>query len=93
MAAGSFTILGGATDYLLGTLAVGGHGAITGMANVTPRTVAKVYEMGSTGRVAEALELAGMISRAEYSLGKGGLLGGKVIVLALVLDSTPGSKC
>ncbi|ORX33850.1 hypothetical protein BD324DRAFT_653899 [Kockovaella imperatae] len=72
-----YTILGGATDYLLGTVAVGGHGAITGMTNVAPRAVAKVYELASSGRSAEALELAGLISRAEWSLGKGGLLGTK----------------
>jgi 4-hydroxy-2-oxoglutarate aldolase len=73
-----FTVLGGATDYLLGALAVGGKGAITGMANVAPRVCAKVFELHKLGKMDEALELAGSISRAEWSLGKGGILGTKV---------------
>lgn len=71
-------MLGGATDYLLGALAVGGEGAITGMANACPRACLKAYELAKTGKHAEALKLGGLISRAEWSLGKGGLLGTKV---------------
>jgi hypothetical protein len=70
--------LGGATDYLLGALAVGGKGAITGLANVAPRACAKAFELFQVGRHAEALEIAGEISKAEWSLGKGGILGTKV---------------
>lgn len=73
-----FTILGGTSDYLIGTLAVGGKGAITGMANITPRALAKVYDLVQAGKQAEALKLAGLISRSGWALGKGGLLGTKV---------------
>jgi 4-hydroxy-2-oxoglutarate aldolase len=73
-----FTVLGGASDYLLGTLAVGGKGAITGMANVTPRVLSKIYELSVTGHQAEALELASVLSSSEWALGKGGILGTKV---------------
>lgn len=77
-ASASFTILGGGSDYLLGTLAVGGEGAITGMANIAPAALQKVYELHTCGDHASALQLAGVISRAEWTLGKGGILGTKV---------------
>ncbi|WVF70756.1 hypothetical protein IAT40_005550 [Kwoniella sp. CBS 6097] len=76
-----FTILGGATDYLLGALAVGGQGAITGMANVAPRVCAKAFELASSGKVEEALEFAGLISQAEWGMGKGAILGTKYMVV------------
>lgn len=71
-------MLGGASDYLIGALAVGGEGAITGMANVTPRVIAKAYDLFQSGKQAEALKLAGLLSRSEWALGKGGVLGTKV---------------
>ncbi|WVQ71040.1 hypothetical protein IAR50_000565 [Cryptococcus sp. DSM 104548] len=75
-----FTILGGATDYLLGALAVGGQGAITGMANVAPRVCAKAFELAQAGKHEEALELAGAISTAEWGMGKGAILGTKYMI-------------
>ncbi|KAK8865827.1 hypothetical protein IAR55_000975 [Kwoniella newhampshirensis] len=75
-----FTILGGATDYLLGALAVGGQGAITGMANVAPRVCARAFELAQAGKHEEALEYAGAISVAEWGMGKGAILGTKYMV-------------
>ncbi|WVR05730.1 hypothetical protein IAU60_002755 [Kwoniella sp. DSM 27419] len=75
-----FTILGGATDYLLGAMAVGGQGAITGMANVAPRVCAKAFELAKAGRQQEALGFAGAISQAEWGMGKGAILGTKYMV-------------
>ncbi|WWC58389.1 uncharacterized protein I303_100929 [Kwoniella dejecticola CBS 10117] len=72
-----FTILGGATDYLLGSMAVGGQGAITGMANVAPRVCMKAFELSLQGKHEEALEYAQAISQAEWGMGKGGILGTK----------------
>lgn len=74
----SFTVLGGASDYLIGTLAVGGRGCISGMANICPRVLVKVYDLFLAGKTEEALELAGLISRSEWAIGKGGILGTKV---------------
>ncbi|KAF2447367.1 aldolase [Karstenula rhodostoma CBS 690.94] len=72
-----FTVLGGATDYLLGAAAYGVQGAITGSANVAPRVCIKVFGLASTGRIEEAKTLALEISRAEWALGKGNILGTK----------------
>lgn len=76
--AGSFTILGGATDYLLGCLSVGGHGAISGLASLAPRVCVRAFDLVNEGRLDEALELQKEMSKAEWGISKGGLLGNKV---------------
>ncbi|CAE6491643.1 unnamed protein product [Rhizoctonia solani] len=72
-----FTVFGGASDYLLAALAVGAQGAITGMANVTPRACVKAMDLWRAGKQDEARELAGAISRGEWALGKGWVTGTK----------------
>lgn len=76
--AAPFTVLGGATDYLLGTLAYGGKGAITGIANVAPRVCLKVYELALAGKAQEAAQLAGELSKGEWVMGRNNILGTKV---------------
>nr|ODO02536.1 hypothetical protein L204_01273 [Cryptococcus depauperatus CBS 7855] len=60
-----FTILGGATSYLLDALAVEGSRAITGLANVAPRLCVRVFDLWRSGQHEEALKHAGTISTAE----------------------------
>ncbi|CAE6479036.1 unnamed protein product [Rhizoctonia solani] len=72
-----FAVFGGASDYLLAALAVGAQGAITGMANVTPRACVKAMDLWRAGKEDEARELAGAISRGEWALGKGWVTGTK----------------
>ncbi|CUA76608.1 putative 4-hydroxy-2-oxoglutarate aldolase, mitochondrial [Rhizoctonia solani] len=72
-----FSVFGGASDYLLSALAVGAQGAITGMANVTPRACVKAMDLWRAGKQDEARELAGAISRGEWALGKGWVTGTK----------------
>lgn len=76
----------------MGALAVGGKGAITGMANVTPRVIAKAYELYEAGQHAEAIELAGLVSRSEWALGKGGILGTKVGAVMFTLYTARPTK-
>lgn len=78
MSSAPFTVLGGASDYLLGGLAVGGKGAITGMANVAPRVCLRAFELYQAGRAEEAMKYASAISTGEWAMGKGGILGTKV---------------
>jgi 4-hydroxy-2-oxoglutarate aldolase len=68
-----FLVFGGGSDYLIGALAVGAHGAITGMANVAPRLVVKLMELYQQGDMAEAIELQGQISAAEWAMMTGGV--------------------
>ncbi|EIW66318.1 hypothetical protein M231_05842 [Tremella mesenterica] len=72
-----FTVLGGATDYLLGTVAYGGDGAITGISNVAPRATIKVYELAKAGKFAEARKLAGEVSKGEWVMGRNKFTGAK----------------
>lgn len=69
----AFTVLGGASDYLIGALAVGAVGTITGMANMAPRTVVRVQQLWDQGKYDEARALQHVVSCAEWELGKGGV--------------------
>lgn len=74
-----FLVFAGGTDYLIGALAVGAHGAITGMANIIPRLLIKLIELYEQGQTAEAIELQGQISAAEWAVMTGGIPGIKVL--------------
>lgn len=56
------------------------------MSNVAPRACAKAYELHLAGKHDEALKLAGKISRAEWAMGKGGILGTKVRPFRLITE-------
>jgi len=63
-----FYVLGGASDYLAGALAVGAHGVITGIANVFPRVILRLYDLFKQGNLAEATKLQGEISAGEWGI-------------------------
>jgi len=69
----NFYVLGGASDYLIGALAVGAHGTITGIANFVPRVVLKLYDLFKQGKLAEATKLQGEVSAGEWSVLSGGI--------------------
>ncbi|OAQ72000.1 dihydrodipicolinate synthetase protein [Pochonia chlamydosporia 170] len=60
-----FSIYGGQSDALIGTLAAGAVGTIAGFANVFPRTIATVYKLYTQGRHNEATELHKKVALAE----------------------------
>lgn len=68
-------MLGGATDYLLGTLSYGGRGAITGLANIAPRACLRAYEAHLAGEHDTALTYAAAVSTAEGAFVKAQLTG------------------
>ncbi|PWN49953.1 aldolase [Violaceomyces palustris] len=76
----AFFVLGGASDYLTGALAVGAHGTITGMGNMAPRSVVEIQRLWDSAKYAEALKLQHVVSLAEWELGKGGVPIHKAIV-------------
>lgn len=47
------------------------------MANVAPRVCVEIFNLYNAGKHAEALKYASVVSRAEWSLGRGGILGTK----------------
>jgi 2-keto-3-deoxy-L-rhamnonate aldolase len=60
-----FTILGGASDYLIPSLVVGGSGCVTGVANIFPKCVAKLYALYQEGKIEEAVKFQGMLAYGE----------------------------
>lgn len=82
----SFLVFGGGSDYLIGSLAVGAAGAITGLANVAPRTVLRLVKLWEEGKREEALELQGQVSNAEAAIVTGGVPAFKVRASFLVDD-------
>lgn len=66
-----FAVFSGQSDWLLPCLISGGMGCVTGIGNVFPRAVAKLYELWQDGKVQEARELQGQIAQAESACKKG----------------------
>ncbi|KAE8353217.1 hypothetical protein BDV28DRAFT_133561 [Aspergillus coremiiformis] len=62
---GEFAIYGGQSDFLIGGLSVGSAGCIAAFANVFPRTVSRIYDLYTAGKVTEALELQQKAALAE----------------------------
>ncbi|KAJ4359424.1 hypothetical protein N0V95_002171 [Ascochyta clinopodiicola] len=60
-----FATFAGQADFLIGGLAVGAAGCVTGFGNIFPKTVVKIYELYSSGQHKEALELHRRAALAE----------------------------
>ncbi|KAG6866978.1 hypothetical protein C0991_003894 [Blastosporella zonata] len=80
-----FVVLGGFTDFLVPSAFVNGHGAITGLANVAPYTIAKVHQLSEAARkdlsfLPEAQRLQGVIARADYTIAKASISGTKFLL-------------
>jgi 4-hydroxy-2-oxoglutarate aldolase len=55
-------------------------GAVTGLANTHPRSCVKLFDLFQSGNLSEAQRLQGMVSRAEWGMGKTGMNGTKYAV-------------
>lgn len=80
-----FAIFGGQSDFLVAGLTVGSAGCISAFANVFPKTASRVYELFTTGKMAEAMELQRLSALAETPC-KGGIASTKY---AVALYSAP----
>lgn len=80
-----FLVLGGYADFIFPSSFVNGHGAITGLANVAPYSIAKLFELSEASRkdssvLPEAQRLQGIIARGDYTLAKASIAGTKFIL-------------
>lgn len=82
-------VLGGFVDFLLTSAFAPAHGAITGLGNVAPYTLAKLFDLSSraasTGSGAgelllEAQRIQGIVARADATIAKTGIAGTKYIL-------------
>ncbi|KAI0356319.1 dihydrodipicolinate synthetase [Trametes cingulata] len=80
-----FLVLGGFIDFILPSTFVNAHGAITGLANVAPYTIQRLYELSEAARtdlslLPEAQRLQGIVARADFTIAKAGISGTKALL-------------
>ncbi|KAI8969585.1 dihydrodipicolinate synthetase [Trametes punicea] len=80
-----FLVLGGFIDFLLPSTYVNAHGAITGLANVAPHTIQRLYELSEAtlqdpSLLPEAQRLQGIVARADFTIAKASIAGTKALL-------------
>ncbi|KAL4889025.1 hypothetical protein BDV59DRAFT_210576 [Aspergillus ambiguus] len=66
-----FSVHAGSSDWLLPCLIGGGAGCVTGIGNVFPKSVSKLYSLWKDGKIDEARKLQGLIAQAEKACKEG----------------------
>jgi 4-hydroxy-2-oxoglutarate aldolase len=61
----TFATFAGQADFLVGGLAVGSAGCVSAFSNIFPKTISKIYELYTTGKQQEALEMHRKAALAE----------------------------
>jgi L-threo-3-deoxy-hexylosonate aldolase len=77
-----FAVLGGFADFITPSTFAEGHGAISGLANVAPYTLVKLFQLSEASRkdlsvLPEAQHLQGIVARADYTIAKTSIAGTK----------------
>ncbi|KAH8093905.1 dihydrodipicolinate synthetase [Cristinia sonorae] len=80
-----FLVFGGFIDFLLPSTYANAHGAITGLGNVAPHAIAKLYEISEATRtdaslIPEAQRLQGIIARGDFTIAKSSIAGTKALL-------------
>ncbi|KAM0332017.1 hypothetical protein ACHAQA_002283 [Verticillium albo-atrum] len=75
-----FFVAGGSADFILQGMVVGGHGTISGLANVAPRACVRIMELVRTGRLLEARRLQAMVAKCDWVAIKTGFVGVKAAI-------------
>lgn len=66
-----FAVYAGQSDWLLPCLVGKGAGCVTGIGNVFPKSVCKLFSLWEEGKVSEATELQGIVAQAEKACKEG----------------------
>lgn len=72
-----FIVLGGSADFLVQTLAAGGHGILAGLANLAPKACLKTMELYRDGHMSEAQDMQDTVSNGDWTAIQGGVVGTK----------------
>ncbi|THH17531.1 hypothetical protein EW146_g3299 [Bondarzewia mesenterica] len=80
-----FLVLGGFIDFLVASTFANGHGAITGLANVAPHAIARLFELSvaavkEPSLLPEAQHLQGIVARADFTIAKASISGTKFLL-------------
>jgi 4-hydroxy-2-oxoglutarate aldolase len=73
-AAEPFRAFAGSADFTIQALAVGGHGIIAGLGNLAPRVCVRLLRLWHQGQTDKALELQGLVARADWVAIQGGFV-------------------
>lgn len=66
-----FAVFAGQSDWLVPCLSGGGQGCVTGVGNVFPKSVCRLYRLWEEGRIQEAVKLQGLVAQAEKACKEG----------------------
>lgn len=66
-----FSVFAGQSDWLLPCLVAKGAGCVTGIGNVFPKSVCKLFSLWEEARVEEATQLQGLVAQAEKACKEG----------------------
>ncbi|KIV79431.1 hypothetical protein PV11_06993 [Exophiala sideris] len=66
-----FGVYAGQSDWLVPCLSGGGHGCVTGIGNVFPKSVCRLYQLWQDGKIEEAIKLQGLVAQAEKACKEG----------------------
>ncbi|KAG5220873.1 dihydrodipicolinate synthetase [Salix suchowensis] len=75
----------GFVDFLTPSIFANAHGAITGLGNVAPHTLNKLFQLSEAALkdpslLPEAQRLQGIVARADYTIAKASIAGTKVLL-------------
>ncbi|KAH8660027.1 dihydrodipicolinate synthetase family protein [Xylariales sp. PMI_506] len=73
-----FRTFGGSADFLVQTLAVGGHGVIAGLANIAPAACVELASLWESGKQDQARKLQAIVARGDWTAIQGGFVAVKV---------------
>ena len=76
-AAPNFLVLAGSADFLVQSLAGGGHGILAGLANIAPKACTKTMELYLGGNIQHAQEMQERLSNGDWTAIQGGVIGVK----------------
>lgn len=78
-----YVTFAGMADFALQTMVSGGSAILAGCSNVIPRLSVHVFNLWNEGRLAEAIEIQGLLSDADWVLSKYGVAGTKSALQSL----------
>ncbi|KAH9885696.1 dihydrodipicolinate synthetase [Xylariomycetidae sp. FL2044] len=73
-----FRTFGGSADFIVQTLAVGGHGVIAGLANIAPKACLQVQSLWQSGKQDQARSLQMIVAKGDWTAIQGGFVSVKV---------------
>lgn len=76
-APGGFFVAGGSADFILQGQVVGGHGTISGLANICPKACVRIMTLLDQGKLKEARQLQAVVARADWVAIQTGFVGVK----------------